>query len=176
MKTGISILMAAMLALSLPAFGQHEGNMDGKDNGMAQGAGNGPGPRHEKFDTFRKMKMIEVLKLNEDEAARFVSKETAHGDAVRKLMEQRNGFLDDIRKAVKDGGDGKGLDKAVNDVLAIDDQMFKERRRFQDELRAFFTPDKFAKYLVFEREFGRGVRDAIQGMARDRWRDRSHEE
>ena len=177
MKLTLSFVLALFFALSVPSYAQHpKMSGDGGDRMMRRGADGERGPGMEKFDSFRKMKMIEVLKLKEDDAARYVAKETAHSDAVRKLMEQRNDLLDELRKSLKDDKDAKISDKTVNDVLAVDEQMFKERRRYQDELRAFFTPAQFAKYLVFEREFGRGVRDAIQGMARDKRQSRSREE
>lgn len=148
-------VVVMVLFLAVPAFAQmHRG-----------GASGGQSP--ERFERFRTMRLIEVLKLSEDSAARFVAKETAHQDAIRKLVEQRNSTLDDLRKALKDN-ESKNLDKPMDQVLSFDEQIYKERQRYQAELRGFLTPEQFAKYLVFERELGRGVRDAIQDMARDR--------
>src|ERR1043165_6273703 len=111
--TLISILLV-VVALSLTAQ-QRRG----------QQAGRNP----ERFDRFRKMKLIEVLKLNEEDAARFVAKESAHEETQKKLLEDRNNLLDDMRKSVKDNADPKSLQKPTDQVIALDEQMFKERRR-----------------------------------------------
>jgi Spy/CpxP family protein refolding chaperone len=136
------------------------------------GAGPGPGPGPGPFNEYRKMKLIETLKLNEEDAARFVAKSTAHEDAVHKLMAQRGDLLDDIRKALKENKDVKEYQKSVDQVSDLDQQIFKERQRFQEEMRKFLSPEKYARFVVFESELGRGVRDVLKDMIHEHWRER----
>ena len=166
----IFVLCMTLVGLNEACAQRHPSSKD-DDRGSSGG-----GPRG-RFNEFRKMKLIEVLKLNEEDAARFVAKESAHEDATRKLMTQRNDLLDDIRKSLrdnkdKDKGDAKDLTKPVDQVLDLDQQIFKERQRYQEEMRKFLSPEKFARFLVFEREFGRGVGDILKNLVHDHLKER----
>ena len=132
----------------------------------------GPGKGGGRFNEFRKMKLIETLKLSEEDAARFVTKESVHEDSVRSLMTRRNDLLDDIRKDLKEKKDVKEFQSSVNDVMDLDQQIFKERQRYQEEMRKFLAPEKFARFLVFEREFGRGVGDVLRNMVKEHLHER----
>jgi hypothetical protein len=152
-----SYLTIAILFVTLLGFNNVYAQRGGPPGG---GPGQQPGP----FNEYRKMKLIETLKLSEEDAARFVAKSSAHEDAVHNLMTQRGDLLDDIRKALKDKKDPKEYQKSVDQVLDLDQQIFKERQRFQEEMRKFLSPEKYAKFVLFESELGRGVRDILKDM------------
>ena len=156
-----SSLLIVLPLLLLPAVGrsQHDQPPDAPDR-----------PRSERLEKFRRMRLIEVLDLNESDAVRFFAKQTVHEDTMRSLMQQRNKILDDIQAVLKDTHDAKELEAKSDDVLAIDRRLVAERERYQRELRGFLTPQQFARYLVFERNFGREVREAIEEMHQDRRR------
>ncbi len=124
--------------------------------------------RPERLEKFRKMRLIEVLKLNEEGAVRFFAKQAAHEDKARELMNSRNDILDGIEINIKENSKPGELEKQVNRIKEIDREIFNERQRFQDEVRQLLTPVQFGKFLLFERDFGRQVRDAIQEMNQER--------
>ena len=126
------------------------------------------GPGHERLERFRKMRLVEVLKLNEEESVRFFAKQSAHEDKVHELMKSRNDALDAIDSKVKDKADSKEIQKLSAQVLNIDEQVFSERKRYQDELKNFLTPEQFGKFLVFERNFEHRMREAIEDMMQER--------
>jgi len=135
--------------------------------GSAQGRWQMPreeGGRPERLEKFRKMRLIEVLKLDEEEAVRFFAKQSFHEDKIHDLMKTRNETLDLVEKLVQDKGDLKELGKAADRMKLTDSEIFSERQRYQDELRQFLTAVQFGKFIVFERDFGRQVRDAMQEM------------
>src|SRR5213594_2339194 len=79
------------------------------------------GPRPERLEKFRKMRLIEVLKLNEEDAVRFFAKQSAHEDTQRELMKSRNESLNHIEDIVGDKkGDEKDVTKLSDEVLSID--------------------------------------------------------
>jgi len=135
---------------------------------LAQPQGPRQGPRAGRLEEFRKMRLVEVLKLKEDEAVRFFAKQSAHEDKIKELMKARNDALDDIDKTVREKGDAKGIQKSSGDVLDADQKIFAERQRYQEELKNFLTPEQFGKFLVFERNFEHHMREAMQDMFRER--------
>jgi hypothetical protein len=128
----------------------------------------GGGQRGERLERFRKMRLIEVLNLNEDEAVRFFAKQNAHEDKVHDLMKARNDALDNLDAAIKDNKDPQDLQQLMDNALDFDKKLFAERERYHKELRDSLTSLQFAKFLVFERNFGRQVRDALEEMRHDR--------
>jgi Spy/CpxP family protein refolding chaperone len=122
------------------------------------------GPRPERLEKFRKMRLIEILKLGEEDAVRFFAKHSAHENAQRDLLKSRNAALDQIEESMREKGDSKNVQKLTADVESIDQKMFAERQRFHEDLQKVLTPEQFGKFLVFERNFGRQVKDALQEM------------
>lgn len=124
--------------------------------------------RPERLEQFRKMRLIESLKLDEDQAVRFTAKQSTHEEKVRDLMMSRNSVLDQIESAIDSTFEDKELYKLTDKLLPIDNDIYKERQRFYDEMRQFLTAAQYGKFLVFERNFGRKVRDALDEMSRNR--------
>jgi hypothetical protein len=48
--------------------------------------------------------------------------------------------------------------------MDLDAQVFAERQRFQGEIREMLTAEQFSRFMLFERDFGRQVRGALQEM------------
>lgn len=125
-------------------------------------------PSPERFEKFKKMRLVEELDLKEDDAVKFFAKQNAHEDKVREMMRARNEILDGMEESVKDQNDAKELQQKIDRVIDLDQAIFAERRRYQDELRQFLPPDKFGRFLAFERDFGRQVRDAVGNIYREK--------
>jgi|GEM_PF-1387669 len=122
----------------------------------------------ERLERFKKMRLIEVLKLNEEESVRFFAKQSAHEDKIRELMKSRNEALDGIQDNVRDSTDGKQMQKLADNVIDLDQKIFAERQRYQNELRSSLTPEQFGKFLVFERNFEHHMREAVEDMIQKR--------
>ena len=156
-RYAVSIMIFCLAAVSLAMPAQSHD----RDSGAVR-------QRSERLDKFRKMRLVEELKLNEEDAVRFFAKQSAHEDKVHAIMKSRNDALDGIDNALRGKNEKGDLQKLTGEVLAKDQEMFQERQRWQEELRKFLTPEQFGKYLVFERNFGRQVRDAMEEMHGER--------
>jgi len=126
--------------------------------------------RPERLERYRKMRLIETLKLNEEDAVRFFSKQSAHEDAQRDLYKQRNRGLDELDKILHGTGSDKDYPRLSEEIQTIDLKIFNERQRYQDEVQKSLTPEQFAKFLLFERDFNRQVKDALEEMRGERGR------
>ncbi len=135
--------------------------------GSAQHRRGPDSPPPGRIERFKTMRLIEVLKLNEDEAARLTAKQREHQDKMKDLMSERNRLLDSLDSTLKDKGTDGALAGPTEAVLSLDQKIFAERERYYGELRKLFTPEQFARFLIFDRNFNRRVHDAIDEM-RDR--------
>jgi hypothetical protein len=124
------------------------------------------------IEKLKTMRLIEVLKLNEEDAARFVAKQRVHDDNIRAIMEDRNKRVDEVETLIDGGKEKADLAKKTQEVIAIDRKIFDERERYYQEIGKFFSPEQFAKFIIYDRNFNRKVRDAIEEM-RDKYRERT---
>jgi len=98
MKINITtVIFILSIGVSISVFGQGSGR---------EGGWNSP-PGTERLERFRKMRLEEALKLNEDDAVRFFAKQTAHEDKARELMKSRNDIVDDMDTAVRNHDEPK---------------------------------------------------------------------
>lgn len=124
--------------------------------------------RPERLEKFKTMRLVEILKLDEETAVRFYAKQNAHEDKFHELMKSRNDAIDRLADISNDGKDTADVGKTCARVLDLDQQMFAERQRYQEEMRGFLSPAQFAKFLIFERNFGRNVHEAMRDMRKNR--------
>ncbi len=118
------------------------------------------GPPSERIEGYRKMRLIEVLKLNEEESVRFFAKQNAHEEKMKDIMDERNDVLNDMED-VLDKKAQKDLPKLIDKIKELDQKVFQERQRFHDEIGKFLPIEKYAKFIIFERNFNRQMRDAM---------------
>jgi hypothetical protein len=141
--------------------------------------------RLERVERMKQMRLIEELQLGEEEAVRFMAKRKEHEDRIRGLADERNSIMDGLetklgakpegRSAGKGGETPEGksggkpetkpdiaaVEKDIARVLEQDRKIFEERRRYQDEMRKMLNTERFARMLLFERDFQMQVRDAV---------------
>ncbi|MBI5476930.1 MAG: hypothetical protein HY964_09380 [Ignavibacteriales bacterium] len=122
------------------------------------------GQRPEKLEKYRKMRMIEYLNLSEDDAIKFFAKHNTLEQAMRDMMVKRDELVDDLEQKIKSNTGISEVTVAAEKIRSIDKEMFDQRQKFQDDIKRTLTPIQFAKFILFERDFGRKVRDAIREL------------
>jgi hypothetical protein len=132
--------------------------------GPPRGRGLGGPERMERLEKFRQMRLVETLKLNDDEAARLLAKQSASQDRIRGYLKTRDELIDTLEDRIR--RDEKPDVKKLSDrILDLNQKIFSERSQLEQDVRKLLTEQQFAQYLVFERRFGREVRDAMGKMA-----------
>ena len=117
----------------------------------------------DKITQLEKVKLIEVLNLNEETSVRFFSRRNDHQKKVKELVDQRNTMIDEVQKFIKDNpkeNDNLYKDQ-VNKLFAIDSKIAKERENFTSTLYDILTPQQVARYLVFEHKFRKEIRETL---------------
>ena len=131
-----------------------------------QGKGNPPGPRaRERVEQLRKMKLIETLGLDEEKSVRFISRFSRHQEQMHSLFTERSAVVDELEQAIKDSRKSE-YSKLIDGALVIDRKIFDEREKFIQSLDDLLTKQQQAKFLVFDRNFNRDLRDMIFDVRR----------
>ncbi|HLF14414.1 MAG TPA: hypothetical protein VI932_05955 [Bacteroidota bacterium] len=117
--------------------------------------------RIDRVERLKQMRLIEELRLGEEEAVRFMAKRKEHEDRMKALAEERNAILDNLAAKLEDKPDEAAVEKELARVIEQDRKMFEERKLYQDEMKKILPADKFARLLIFERDFQAQVRNAM---------------
>jgi hypothetical protein len=122
----------------------------------------------ERIENLRKVRLVEILDLKEDQSVRFLARMNEHDNARRALMKERGEALDRLERLIRNKADDGEYAKAFEGVASIDDSLMMERRSFFAGLSDILTPTQRAKMLIFERRFERELRDAMREAQRRR--------
>jgi hypothetical protein len=139
--------------------------------GFAQPPGPPEGARpFERIEQWKKVRLIEVLDLKEDQSARFFARLKEHEAQRRELHKAKGDALDRLDRLVRNHAAAAELEKAIPDVLAVDDKMHDEQSKFFLSLGDILTVEQRAKLVLFDRQFEKELRDAMREAQRKRWR------
>jgi hypothetical protein len=120
-----------------------------------------PNPKTmEKISMMKKMKLLEVLDLKEDETDKFITKYNAMEKSVQEKHQQLEKVMRNIGKSIKDD-DFKNIDKLTDDYLKKKKEMDEAIDNEIIAVKQLLPKEKFAKYLLFERRFQEELRKAV---------------
>lgn len=120
------------------------------------------GPPLERIERFKKMRMVEMLELNEEQSVRFFARYNEHETRRRDLMRQRDELLDKIERLLRNKAEAKEYEKLFTDVIEINRRIGEERLAFFNSLSDLLTIEQRAKLLLFERRFENELREAMR--------------
>lgn len=124
----------------------------------------------ERIEKYKKMRLIEVLELNEEEAVRFTAKYNEHHKNMRGILGARMKLVDELEELLRQKAPESEYKKYIDELFAVDQKMFNERQRFHADIRAMLTPPQTARFLAFDRNFNRELRRAMDDLRRERRR------
>lgn len=126
------------------------------------------GPPAQRVEQFRKLRMIEALKLDEDTSIRFFAKYRRHEDAVKEINGQRNELLDQLQELRKSNASDADMSKVIDNLLGLDAKQSEERAVFLKDIKTVLSTQQIADLVLFERNFARNVRQLMQEMTQER--------
>ena len=113
--------------------------------------------QRKKIEEFQKNKLIETLDLSEEDAIRFFTIYNDHQKKIFSLQEDRDKLIDQLEKLTRTESrtNEVKLKELLNKLEEIEREIFKARQEFHINIQNAISTEKFAKYIVFEREFAR---------------------
>lgn len=124
----------------------------------------------ERIEQWKKVRLIEILELKEDQSARFFARMGDHDRQRRELMHAKGEALDKVERLIRNRAAAADLEKVLPEVLAADDKIREEQRAFYTGLTDLLTVEQRAKLLLFERQFEKELREAMREAQKKRWR------
>jgi hypothetical protein len=116
---------------------------------------------HKRLEELEKLKLIEVLNMNEETTLKFFARRNAHKDKIEELNDKLSDKASQIVKMIKENTDKSKLKNAVKEYLDIEAKIPKERIDFVHSLSDIFNDEQIAKFVVFEKTFREEIKDII---------------
>ena len=135
----------------------------------AQPFGEG-GPPFERIERFKKVRLIEMLDMKEDQSVRFFARLNEHDNAKRELFKAKMDLLDKIERLVRNHASESEFDKVFPDVASANAKIFEDDQKFFDGLKDILSVEQRGKFLLFERHFEQELREAMKEVQKRRHR------
>jgi hypothetical protein len=119
----------------------------------------------QRIEQLEKIKLIEILGLDEETAIRFFIRRRDNQMKVKGILDQRDFAINELENEIKNGSqtnDAVYKDQ-VNKLISMESRITSERENFVKSLSDLLTPQQIAKLIVFESKFRREVRETLMG-------------
>ena len=140
-----------MLIITVPTFSQR-----------------GPHRAHERLELIKKMKMLEILDLDEKTGEKFLLKYNTAEDKVKKIGDEVRQISDDLADAIEKKDKSKTI-SLTNTLIEKQKQFFDAQIEKLNSLKNVLSEEQFAKYVLFENQFPQMIRKFLmEGKGRGR--------
>jgi len=116
---------------------------------------------HKRLEELEKIKLLEVLEMNEETTLKFFSRRNAHMERLMELNEQIQYKSEEIRELIKDNSDKQELKNSVKEYLELESKLPKEKSDFVNSLSDILNEKQIAKLVIFEKKFREEIRGII---------------
>ena len=156
MKKIFTISILFILLFSMPNFAQ-------------AGWNHGKGRMLNKLAQIEKLKLIELLNLDEDTAIRLFARRNKNLERQKELIKEKNELISRLRKMLKEKDKkDSSLKNMTKKILELERAIIENRIKFFDTLKDILTEEQIAKYLVFEHTLRNEIRNYM--MHRHGWK------
>lgn len=117
----------------------------------------------QRIEQWEKIKLIEILNLDEETAVRFFTRRRDNQMKVKEILDQRDLAIDELENEIKNSSqtsDAVYKDQ-VSKLILLESRITYERENFIKSLSDLLTPQQIAKLIVFESKFRREVRETL---------------
>ena len=155
MKYLVTILF---FCLSLVANGQaQKRNQDREDR-----------PALDRIESFKKVRMLEILKLDEATSAKFIARYNLRMERTRAAERMRGEIVDRLEQQLAANASDAEFAQTFAALAEQEKKMFDGRISFITDLRDILTPRQVAQFIAFERTFNRDLRNIVRDVQKNK--------
>jgi hypothetical protein len=113
-----------------------------------------------KIEELEKIKLIEILDLNDEVMIKFFNRRKDFIEKNSQLEEKKNKQIDNLRASIDNLDEQKGK-VMIDEILATDEEIVKNRREFVYSLKDLLNNKQIAKFIIFERNFKKELKELL---------------
>lgn len=131
-------------------------------------------PKHimERIENYKKVRLMESLKLDEALTIKFFARYDKHRKVIRGVEKERGELVDKLELQVQNNANDADYNQSFSAIVEIDKKIFEARKIFLSELKEILSAKQIAEYIIFEKNFAEDLRETIRDVQKERMRDR----
>ncbi|PID56412.1 MAG: hypothetical protein CR986_10295 [Ignavibacteriae bacterium] len=134
-------------------------------------------PRHrhfgKRFEELEKLKLLEILDLDEETAIKFFIRRKKSRERVNKYSQEMHKVFRKIEKALEDN-DKSQYGTLIERSTKIENKIIGERSFFIDSLKDILTEEQILKVILFDHKFKKEIRNLLLERGRKNFFKEKH--
>jgi hypothetical protein len=126
------------------------------------------GKAAERVEQFKKIRLMEVLGLDEQSSIKFFARYNKNLGVMKELRQKQIETLARIQSMRKGKATDNEYAKVVTELRSLEDQVNQAKSNYIDDLKDVLTSKQLAEYLVFELRFQQNLRDLVRDVQQKR--------
>ena len=126
-----------------------------------------PHKAKERISMLKKIKLIEILDMEEKESDKLIVKYSAWEDKIEEQMKNFDEAEENLRKAIKSDKLDE-IKKQSDNFIKTRTNIMKIAEDRDKDMKTILSDIQFAKYLIFEKKFRKELGEQIMKKRRDR--------
>ena len=129
------------------------------------------GKRHfsKRFAELEKIKLIEILDLDEETTLKFFARRKQTKNNMEELMKEGEEIYKRMEEVVANKVNEKDYDSLIKDAMMIEKEKMNEKSKFIYSLNDILSKEQVVKLVLFERNFKKDVRDLLIDRGRKKY-------
>jgi len=107
----------------------------------------------EMLETIRMVRIIETLKLNEEQIAQVLPKWREIKEAKREFHQSQKERIEELEKLLKSKVSSQDLERALENLKAQEKAFHERMESLKEEIDKILTPEQEVKLILFEKKF-----------------------
>jgi hypothetical protein len=120
----------------------------------------------ERIEMLKKMRLLEILNLKENEADKFIIKYNSTEQAIKEKQKNLDITSDELELALRSNASEKEIIEKTNKMIQNQKDFQDAMAKKYDVMKEVLSPKDFAKYMIFEKRFVERLRKFIMNQAK----------
>jgi hypothetical protein len=136
--------------------------------GVAQRRGQAPDqarrPAAERIEQFKKLRLMEILGLDEQTSIRFFARYNKHQETMRDVRQKQMEVFQQIQSLRRSQAPDADYQRVLSELRGLEQRSNETKLKYMDELSEILTKKQVAEYIVFEVRFQQNLRDLVRDL------------
>ena len=126
------------------------------------------GKASEMLETITLWKLVDGLKLTEEQVAKFLPKYREDKDLKKEYQEKRKKIAEELKDLLQDKSSSKKIEEKLTQLNKLEEEEWQKKRALEKELKSILTPEQQAKYIFLQRQIGEEMMQRLRKKGKER--------
>ena len=127
------------------------------------------GPGADRIEQFKKVRLMEVLKMDEETSIRFFARYHKYQEALHTVQKDHNTLIDQLQELNNSDANNAEIERTMKEIGTCEGKNVETHLKFLESLKDVISIKQIAEYMVFERNFNKNLREIMRDIAKERW-------